>query len=100
MPGAPDPTEVRKRLAELEEAERSLSARRRRLHDRIDFMRGGGAADDNSAAETLDRLLEEERQVSAKRLAVHGQIDELLVAAGLPPFRRPRSGGLDQQITG
>lgn len=96
MVGSPEPAEVPKQLTELEEAERSISARRLRLHDRIDFLRGGGTADAGSSAETLELLLEKEKQLSAERLALHDRINELRAAAGLPSFKAPTSRGLDQ----
>lgn len=64
------------RLARLRNEERSLSARRRRLHDRIDFIRSG-RSDPAGAEESLARLLEEERQVSQRRQQLHREIDEL-----------------------
>lgn len=71
----------RAELEELEREEQSLSARRRRLHDRIDFLRGGG--DPEAVGAELDRLLEEESRVSARRREIHRRLDEL----------RPRDAG-------
>lgn len=78
-------------LSTLELRERSVSQRRRRLHDRIDFIRGGGAPD--TSGDTLQRLLEEEREVSLERRQLHARIDELRAAAGLRPFRARPQGG-------
>jgi uncharacterized coiled-coil DUF342 family protein len=64
------------RRAQLEAEERSLSARRRRLHDRIDFIRSG-RADPSQVDERLQKLLDEEREVSARRRQLHAEIDEL-----------------------
>jgi hypothetical protein len=84
----------RARLEQLEERERALSARRRALHDRIDFIRGGSASPDAETLERLERLLDEEREVSATRAALHAQIDDLRVFLGLPRFVRGRRGML------
>jgi chromosome segregation ATPase len=66
-------------LVELEEEERALSARRRRLHDRIDFLRGGAVSDEDPG---LAELTAEEREVSRRRREVHARIDEIRAAAG------------------
>lgn len=79
-----------RRLADLESEERGLSARRRRLHDRIDFARGGSAVASPDAEEVLAKLLAEERQVSDRRRALHRQIDELRVLLGQEPGPRRR----------
>ena len=63
-------------LARLKDEERSISSRRRRLHDRIDFIRSG-RADPAGADERLERLLEEERQLSDRRRELHRAIDAL-----------------------
>jgi hypothetical protein len=84
------PADPRAALEHLEERERALSARRRALHDRIDFIRGGSMGQDAETLERLERLLEEEREVSATRAALHAQIDDLRVALGLPRFARGR----------
>ena len=63
-------------LARLENEERAVSQRRRRLHERIDFLRGSGAQDE----ETLERLAKlelEEKEVSQRRRELHAVIDEL-----------------------
>jgi hypothetical protein len=69
-------------LARLEQEERAVSQRRRRLHERIDFIRGNGAQDE----ETLGRLatLEtEEKDVSRQRRELHARIDSLRSQAGV-----------------
>jgi len=63
-------------LESLEAEERALSARRRRLHDRIDFLRGGGG-DPEAVGGELERLLDEEGRVSAERREIHRRLDEL-----------------------
>jgi hypothetical protein len=65
-------------LERLQLAERDVSARRRRLHTRIEFLRTSGNADGSSATlEQLAALDAEERDLSAARRALHAQIDEL-----------------------
>lgn len=71
-----------------------MSARRLRLQNRIDFIRGNGAAPADGEA-ILRSLLEEEREVSERRREVHARIDELRVTLGLhpgPPRKPPRLG--------
>ncbi len=62
-------------LARLRKEERSLSARRTRLHSRIDFLRAGGAGDSAEAAEQLAELERQERELSGERLALHERIE-------------------------
>lgn len=66
--------DAKRPLEELEEEERAVSARRRRLHDRIDFLHGSGMGEPD-AEERLARLLEEEREVSRRRRELHALID-------------------------
>jgi len=80
------------RGAELEsllEEERSASTRRRRLHEKIDFLRGTGV-DEPQAKERLDALEQEERTVSDRRRALHAQIDALRSELGIAPPERER----------
>jgi hypothetical protein len=73
-------------LAQLRKEERSLSARRSRLHDRIDFLRtGGGGTNADETARTLADLERQEREVSERRLELHEQIELLSAEA-------PRAG--------
>ena len=65
-------------LAELNDEERVLSARRRKLHDRIDFLRAGGGGPLEEVAELLAKLEAEEREVSAARRAIHARIDVVM----------------------
>ena len=68
-------------LARLEQEERAVSQRRRRLHERIDFIRGNGAQD----AESLERLVKleaEAKEVSQQRRDLHGRIDGLRSEGG------------------
>jgi hypothetical protein len=80
----------REELERLEEEEQAVSARRRRLHDRIDFLRASGEPD---SEERLARLTAEERAISDRRLELHGLIDALRVELGIgapgPPPRDP-----------
>jgi hypothetical protein len=73
-------SDARAELARLEAEARALSTRRRRLRDRIDFLRGGGDESDE-----LQAVIDEERQVSANRSDLHRRIDELRTALGLEP---------------
>lgn len=66
------------RLAQLRKEERSVSARRSRLHDRIDFLRnGGGGVNADETARTLADLESQERDLSRRRLELHAQIEVL-----------------------
>jgi predicted nucleic acid-binding Zn-ribbon protein len=62
---------------ELEEHERALSAERRRLQDRIDFVRATGATQSLAESDQLRHLEERERELSARRRSLHRQIDAL-----------------------
>jgi len=63
-------------LAAIVEAERALSAERRRLQDRLDNLRtGGAAASPEIEADRLRRLEARERAVSERRRRLHRQID-------------------------
>jgi hypothetical protein len=62
-------------LSQLRKEERSVSARRSRLHDRIDFLRAGGGAGD--VALTLEELERQERELSRRRLELHERIEVL-----------------------
>ena len=59
-----DETELRSKLAELEEEERSVSTQRVKLHERL-------ASFSNPVAE------EQERELSAKRRELHDEIDRI-----------------------
>jgi hypothetical protein len=63
------------RLAQLRKEERSLSARRTRLHNRIDFLRSGGGGDSAETAELLADLEGQERELSDERQALHERIE-------------------------
>src|SRR5262245_25043841 len=74
---AADPMEVSKlvcRIRDLEAEERALSARRARLHNRIDFLRSGGGGPADEVAARLDGLEREEREVSTRRRELHATI--------------------------
>ena len=79
-----------RRLAQLESEERIISSKRRRVHDRLDFMRSGAAVQSADHEEQLRRLEEEERQLSAKRRELHVEIDALRVRLGQQPGPRER----------
>ncbi len=74
-------------LARLEQEERAVSQRRRRVHERIDFIRGTGAQDEDSL-DRLAKLEAEEKEVSQRRRELHDRIDALrsqVGTAGPPP---------------
>jgi hypothetical protein len=77
-------------LAQLEIEERTVSSRRRRAHDRLDFMRSGAAVPTPDHEEKLRALEEEERELSERRRELHLQIDSLRVKLGQQPGPRPR----------
>lgn len=82
MSSLPDPStlseaELERRLAELDEEERSISRRRRAMHDRIDFLRGGGGSGEAGSDEQLESLLQRERAVSDERNRLHETISIL-----------------------
>jgi hypothetical protein len=79
-----------RRLAQLESEERTISSKRRRLHDRLDFMRSGGAVASDDHAEKLQQLTDEERELSARRRELHFEIDALRVKLGQQPGPRER----------
>ena len=62
-------------LALLNKQERSLSARRVRLQNRIDFLRSGGAGPVDEVVDQIAELVEEEREVSRRRLELHDHIE-------------------------
>jgi predicted nucleic acid-binding Zn-ribbon protein len=64
-----------KELERLEAEERTLSARRTRLQDRIDFLRGGGGGPVEESAELIADLQRQEREVSEQRLELHERIE-------------------------
>ena len=79
--------EARQELQRLEEEERTVSGRRRRLHDQMDFLRGSGEPD---VEERLAKLTEEEREISARRRELHASIDALRIELGIkagPPTK-------------
>jgi chromosome segregation ATPase len=73
--------DIRTVLEELEVEERAISARRRRLHDQIEFLRGGGMGEPE-ALERLAKLDESERQVSLQRKELQARIDALRAELG------------------
>jgi hypothetical protein len=70
--------ELTRLITQLERDEQSVSRRRTRLHNRIDFLRSGGFASAEPGEDPLDQLLEEDRKISAQRLDLHYRIDALL----------------------
>ena len=83
-------------LEQLEEEERAVSTRRRRLHDKIDFLKTTGV-EVLEVAERLARLVEEEHELSQRRRELHALIDEpaaveLGIEALGPPKRESHAG--------
>jgi hypothetical protein len=73
-------SELARRIRDLEAEERSLSARRARLQNRIDFLRSGGGGPLDEVADTLDDLVLQEREVSTRRRELHAEIEASRVA--------------------
>jgi hypothetical protein len=73
-------------LAQLNKEERSLSARRVRLQNRIDFLRSGGRGPVEGVADEIAELVEEERELSRRRRELHDHIEVARATA-----RRSRS---------
>ena len=84
-------------LARLEQEERAVSQRRRRLHERIEFIRGSGVHDLESA-ERLAKLEVEETEASRHRRELHGRIDALRgqASAGAPALVAPKETLLER----
>jgi len=59
-------------LADLQKQERTLSTRRTQLHNRIEFLRGGGGGEDASLIEDLER---QEQELSRQRSELHQRIE-------------------------
>ena len=74
----------------LEGEERAVSSKRRRLHDRIDFMRSGRAVPSEESEARLLELQEEERELSLRRRELHAEIDVLRIKLGQTPGPRER----------
>jgi hypothetical protein len=85
----PAPTRLQhdERLAELEREERGLSAKRRRVQERIDFLQAGGDGFAERSVEHLESLRQAEAELSRRRRDLHVRIDSLRTAAGLPSYR-------------
>jgi hypothetical protein len=66
-------------IEQLTARERHISAVRTRIHQRIEFIRSGGAGFDDTIAEQLEQLEEEERAVSRQRREIHLILDAALV---------------------
>jgi hypothetical protein len=62
-------------MTDLAAKERSLSAKRTRLQDRIDFLRAGGSGPVEDQAELIAELERQEREVSRERRELHEQIE-------------------------
>ena len=69
--------EIGELLQELEQQERALSRRRGQMHDRLDFVRGGGGGEGPVAAERITVLEGQEKALSEQRRELQSQIDAL-----------------------
>ena len=68
-----EPRDGRSQLAQLRKEERSLSARRTQLHNRIDFLRAGGGG--GEAADLIGELERQEQELSLQRRELHERIE-------------------------
>ena len=69
-------------LSQLRKEERSLSAKRTRLHNRIDFLRAGGGGLPGQDADLLEDLERQEKEISQQRRELHEQIDRVTAQFG------------------
>lgn len=69
-------------LSQLRKEERSLSAKRTRLHNRIDFLRAGGGGLPGQDADLLAELERQEKEISQQRRELHELIDRLTAQFG------------------
>ena len=75
-------------IARLTQQERHVSTVRRRLHQRIEFVKTGGAGTGATSAEQLDELELEEREVSSERHKLHLVLDAALAEQHLRRVER------------
>jgi predicted nucleic acid-binding Zn-ribbon protein len=69
-------------LSELRKRERSLSAKRTQLHNRIDFLRAGGGGFHGQDADLLAELERQEKEISRQRRELHELIDRATAQLG------------------
>jgi hypothetical protein len=65
-------------IEQLAAQERHISSVRNRIHQRIEFIRSGGAGFGDTIDEQLEQLEEEERAVSRQRREIHRVLDAAL----------------------
>ncbi|MFN8222428.1 MAG: hypothetical protein U0R50_04165 [Gaiellales bacterium] len=75
-------------VTRLSEQERHVSAVRRRLHQRIEFVKSGGAGFDETTNGQLEALEDEERTVSKERHKLHRVLDAALAEQHLRRVER------------
>lgn len=75
-------------VGRLTQQERHISAVRRRLHQRIEFVKTGGSGFGASTAEHLDELESEECEVSRERHKLHRMLDAALAEQHLRRVER------------
>lgn len=78
--------DVRSQLKLLDSKERTVSRRRRELHEQIDRLYLQAPLDDAEST-LLDELEELERSISRERRRLHETIDALRAQIGLPRWR-------------
>jgi hypothetical protein len=66
-----------RKFRELTQLERGISDRRRRLHERITFVKSQGASVNSETASQLVYLEQKERVLSRQRKEIHRLIDQL-----------------------
>ena len=64
-------------LSQLRKEERSLSAKRTRLHNRIDFLRAGGGGLPGQDGDLLEELERREKEISRQRRELHERIERM-----------------------
>jgi hypothetical protein len=84
-------------LEGIEQAERIISAKRRRLHEQIDFLTTEKVA--VFLERRLERLDQEEKALSEHRRRIHEQIDRIRADAGLPSYRDEQRRRLDGTLS-
>jgi predicted nucleic acid-binding Zn-ribbon protein len=69
---------LKESIEQLTLQERHISTVRTRVHERIEFIRSGGAGFGETIDEQLDQLEEEEKTVSRQRREIHLVLDAAL----------------------
>jgi hypothetical protein len=83
-------------LEGIEQAEKIISAKRRRLHEQIDFLTTEKQG--VFLERRLEKLDREEKELSDHRRRIHEQIDRMREEAGLPHYRDEQRRRLDGTV--